>query len=194
MTTEELKNVATGLDELTAKGGPLQLLLGEVRTSNKLALRNVRLQIMSLVALFFCLVCLFLLSLIFYQGLTSLAKAEENISVLADRLSDTEFSVAGMEEKLEDAPKIVADDSGQLQVVATVKVDESFGEEPKNDIQKSVEEEVKKAEAEVDAIMAKRGMVFAQEKKATASLKPKSKAKAKKVTIPLDMWGARESE
>jgi hypothetical protein len=119
--TQDLKDLARGLDALTDEGGPLLLLISEVRRSNRLALRNVRLQIMSLATLALCLVLLAALSYFFQQGLMALTESKSQLEGVTKQLNSTQSAVTTVDEKLSAAPKIVADDSGQLRVVATIE-------------------------------------------------------------------------
>jgi hypothetical protein len=94
----------------------------------------------------------------------------------------------------------VADERGQLKVVASVELDETFtkpeDETPKNEIQKKVEEEVVAAEKHLDDVMERvmgRAQAQKRSKHRAAYKVPTNKTKAKKVEIPLDVMGAQES-
>ena len=180
---KDTKELAAGLELLTEPGGPLHLLIDEVRNSNSLALRNVRLQILSLVALFLCLVCLFFLSYVFYEGMAKLSRSEGHLESIMVRLENTEFSVASMEEEMAEAPKIVADNEGKLTVVATIQLEEGYGE-----LQQKVGEGVEEAEQELDRALSKvLGIAPASRPK-----KRRAAARPTKVEIPLDMQEAHE--
>lgn len=122
----ELKELAEGIDELTGKDGPLHRLIDEVRNSNRLALRNVRLQIVSLSVLALCLICLLVLSLFFYLGLAKLIRSESHLELLSVGIQNTENTIDSVKEELHEAPKIISDNAGKLRVVATVSADETL--------------------------------------------------------------------
>ena len=142
---EKIKCLTRELKALTEKDGPLVLLVEEVRKSNRLALRNVRLQFMSLAVLIICLLCLILLGFYFHKGLVSLVSSEERVAELTNRFNVTESAVTSVETRLAEAPKIVADDSGQLKVVANVERHEpQIYNVPEKPLKKESKKELKK--------------------------------------------------
>jgi hypothetical protein len=173
----DLKELAESLEELTDEEGPLVRLICEVRKSNELALRNVRLQILSLAVLALCLICLVGLVFFFQEGLRALSKSEAAIAQLAAQVDE-------VGQEVDEGPKIVADDKGQLKIVAEVELEEGFGE-----LQAAVEEEVTKAEEEVDEALAKLGVASAAPPK--KKRRPKRMG-TKKVEIPIAMEDAYE--
>jgi hypothetical protein len=178
--SQDLKDLARGLDELTEERGPLVRLIREVDKSNKLALRNVRLQVMSLIALFLCLACLLFLAFIFYQGLGKLSQSEAHVAELAAQLTTVQNSVGEVRSEVKDAPKIVADNRGKLKVIANVQIPDDFG------MGGGESGNVAKAEREVNEALDKLGVASA------AAAESRKTKRAKKVEIPLDVGEASE--
>ena len=184
---KDLQDLALNLDKLTGEEGPLLRLVCEVRKSNDLALRNVRLQMLSLFALFLCLVCLLFLSFVFYEGLYKLEQSEAHLAAVTQKLASVEASVGEVRDEVEEAPKIVADDSGQLKVVANVRLDETLlqAQQSLSRLKASNEEVGKHLESAMD-IMGSGDSLQSY---------PKVKSKpARKVEIPIDVKKAAEAD
>lgn len=177
----DLQDLASNLDKLTEEGGPLLRLVCEVRKSNTLATRNVRLQMMSLFALFLCLACLLFLSFIFYEGLEALEKSEAHLAEVTSTLATVQDSVGEVKTEVDQAPKIVADDSGRLKVVAQVRLDDSFTERTPKELKKSPP--ATKPDPLPVSAMSK-----------SPSLLEAKRPSLKRVEIPIDVKNAAESD
>lgn len=184
---KDLQDLARGLDELTEEGGPLVRLICEVRKSNALALRNVRLQLLALFSLFLCLVCLLFLCFLFYKGVDELTRTQNDIVDLASDLRAVANSVGEVKDEVQEAPKIVADDRGKLKIVANVRLDDDFITSAKRQLRSSNKRFGKSS----------KHLQGAQERLQVAmdDLEAEMPAEAsapKKVEIPLDMGEVTE--
>jgi len=117
----DIRELAGGLEELTAEDGPLYSLVCEVRRSNEVALRNVRLQLLSLVALTICIGLLALLTNTLGYCSDNLVAAEINLRVLTERVEITKNDISKMQGKLDTAPVVVSGKDGNLTMVLTTQ-------------------------------------------------------------------------
>lgn len=116
------------LEALTSADGPLVQLVGQVRASNALARRAMRLLYLISAALFVltCILVFIVSSMVrTSRNMIELAVSAENVlhrvSLLSEQATVQATATKAVQEQLNDAPKIVADETtGKLKIVAVV--------------------------------------------------------------------------
>lgn len=116
-----IKDLTKELETLTDTDGPLVLLVKEVKKSNRLLK-------FALFGVTICLAGIFVVALTVFGVTQSLLKlkqeqvtALESLNGLKAYAKSTDSRVAAAQDALSGAPKIVADASGQLKVVAQIE-------------------------------------------------------------------------
>ena len=116
------------LEALTASDGPLVQLVGQVRASNVLARKAMRL-LYSISAALFVLTCILIFIVISLadtsRDMAAIEASAEDVlakvALLNDRATAQVTAMVAVRAQLDDAPKIVADEAtGRLKIVAVV--------------------------------------------------------------------------
>lgn len=190
---EGLKNVSRTLDELTSDHGPIIQLVKEVRRGNELAVSNQR-------SLRATLVALLLLFLGVFYSLHLVNKTTSSVGAL--QVQQTTFALEQrtfakeVAEKLlatqnavDDAPKIVANDQGELVVMASVRRDSGAPADAPKVTEKAKAKKKKRKRSKKSAMRVVDDLLADISAKAPGDSKPKGQAK-QMIAIPLNTDGA----
>lgn len=192
---EGLKNVSRTLDELTSDHGPIIQLVKEVRRGNELAVSNQRSLRATLVALLLLFLGVFY-SLYLVNRTTSsvgLLQAQQTAFALEQRTFAKEVAekLLATQTAVDNAPKIVANDQGELVVMASVRQDPgaSKAEAPVPKTKAASSKVKKRKRSKKSAMRVVDDLLADVAARAPGDSKPKAPAK-QMIAIPLNTDGA----